>query len=122
MPSSRRVLLLAGLALPALGCAAVLGDDTGDLHVPPGFAIEVFAKDLPGVRSLELGPDGLLYAALSGDGKIVRIDVTKPGGVPETVAAGLNQPFGMAFHDGALYVGDTDQVIRLEGPDFKRKT
>ena len=32
------------------------------LSVPPGFEISVFASRLDGVRALETGPDGMLYA------------------------------------------------------------
>src|SRR5205085_2685388 len=36
-------------------------------------------------------------------------------GVPDdrfTFASGLNEPFGLAFHDGYLYVGNTNAVVR----------
>src|SRR2546430_16726441 len=68
------------------------GDNTGDLHVPDGFAIEVFAKDLDGVRTLAFGPDGKLYAALSQDGRIVRFDVGSATHVPEAVIGGGDPP------------------------------
>jgi glucose/arabinose dehydrogenase len=104
------------------GCAAAAGDDVEVARVPPGFAIDVFASDLPSVRTLKFGPDGLLYAALSGKGRIVRLDPAAPERAPVEIADGLNQPYGMAFREGALYVGEHDQVVRLEGPDFERTT
>jgi glucose/arabinose dehydrogenase len=116
------LLLFSLLAATSWGCSTLHGDNSGDLRVPDGFAIEVFAKDLPGVRTLKPGPDGKLYAALSQEGRIVRFDVGAATPAPEPVASGLNQPYGMAFHSGALYIGDTDQILRLEGPDYARAT
>ena len=45
----------------------------GTLTVPPGFRIEVFAEGLDGVRTLRTAPDGMLYAVLSGEGRIVHL-------------------------------------------------
>jgi glucose/arabinose dehydrogenase len=97
------------------------GSEATDVEVPKGFAIEVFAIDLPSVRTLKFGPDGLLYAALSEDGRVVRIDVGSADRTAQTVVQGLNRPYGLAFFDGALYVGEHDKVIRLDGPDFRTK-
>jgi glucose/arabinose dehydrogenase len=110
-------------AVFASACAMASGDApvASDVQVPDGFAIEVFATDLPGVRTLKFGPDGLLYAAQSDPGRIVRIDVAPAEPAPEIVVQGLNQPYGLAFFDGALYVAEEDKVIRLDGPDFTSK-
>ena len=94
------------------------GDDTQEegLQVPSGFEITLFAEGLQGVRTLRTGPDGLLYAALSDAGRIVRISFDDAE--RETVAQGLDQPYGLAFHNGDLYVGEESQVVRLRGPDY----
>ena len=92
------------------------------LRVPRGFAIELFAEDLRSVRTLKLGPDGLLYAALSKRGRIVRLNPTAAAPRPQTVAEGLRRPYGLAFHEGDLYVGEEHRVVRLEGPSFARST
>ena len=122
--------LLPMTAVLASACAMGSGDSAGGdaaggaggVHVPDGFAIEVFASDLPSVRTLRFGPDGLMYVALPENGQIVRIDVASADRKPVIVADGLNRPYGLAFFDGALYVGEHDRVIRLEGPDFKTRT
>ena len=94
-------------------------------QVPQGFEASIFADGLPGVRMLELGPDDRLYAARSSAGQIVRFDLNEDGtadGGPAVVVSGLRQPYGLAFHDGDLYVGETHQIIRLEGPGFTQET
>lgn len=118
---------LALAATLCSGCAAASGDAAAGeaaegIRVPEGFAIEVFAADLPSVRTLRFGPDGMLYAALSGEGRIVRLDPAAPDPSPRLVAGDLNRPYGMAFRDGALYVGEHHQVIRLDGPDYAART
>src|SRR5688572_13977037 len=90
----------------------------GDVQVPDGFVVELFAADVPKVRTLKFGPDGMLYAVQSDEGLIVRLDPGAAAPAPVVVADDLSRPYGLAFHDGALYVGEHHQVIRLDGPDF----
>ena len=95
------------------------------VQVPRGFAVSIFAEGLSGVRMLELGPDDRLYAALSAPGEVVRFDLNADGtadGGPAVVVSGLRQPYGLAFRDGDLYVGETHQIIRLTGPGFTQET
>jgi len=95
------------------------------VQVPQGFAVSVFAEGLSGVRMLELGPDDRLYAVRSSAGEVVRFELNEDGtasGGPAVVVSGLRQPFGLAFRDGDLYVGETHQVIRLTGPGFTQET
>lgn len=87
------------------------------LSVPAGFEISVFAEGLSGVRTLKTGPDGLLYAALSSSGSVVRLDPLD-GGRSEEVADGLNRPYGLAFHSGWMYVGERNQIVRFRGPSY----
>ena len=106
------LLLLGGTA-----CRSATGQS---LEVPPGFEIEVFADELDGVRTLKVGPDGMLYAVLPGSGQIVRLDPDGRGDA-ENVLSGLRRPYGLAFHDGWMYVGETHRVIRLRGPAYDRE-
>ena len=95
------------------------------VQVPQGFEVSVFAEGLSGVRMLDMGPDDRLYAVRSQAGEVVRFELNADGtanGGPAVVATGLRQPFGLAFRDGDLYVGETHQVIRLTGPAFTQET
>ena len=83
------------------------------LTVPPGFDISVFATGVRGVRTLKVGPDGMLYAVQSRDGRVVRLDPNSEGDA-ETVVDRLNRPYGLAFHEGWMYVGER-QVGNLGG-------
>jgi glucose/arabinose dehydrogenase len=108
-----RIAVLTGV----LGAAVWSFASAQGLSVPAGFAISEFAEDLPGVRTLKVGPEGQLYAVLSRSGSVVRID-PEDGRRRETVAEGLNRPYGLAFHDGWMYVGERTQITRFRGPAY----
>ena len=60
---------------------------------------------LGGIKGIEFGPDGMLYAALMWKGEVVRIDLGADPPTVETVATGLGAPFTAKFGpDGMLYV------------------
>jgi len=88
------------------------------LEVPAGFTIDELATGLDGVRTLKIGPDDQLYAVQSDDGRVVRLDPTTGDG-PTEVVGDLNRPYGLAFHDGWMYVGERHQVVRYRGPDYR---
>ncbi len=71
------------------------------LHDPP----RPLAQGLGGVKGTDFGPDGLLYAALMWQGRVVKIDVDADPVTVETVASGIPAPFTAKFGpDGMLYI------------------
>jgi glucose/arabinose dehydrogenase len=109
-----------GAAL-VLGLVAAMAWSIGSqqtLRVPAGFEITVLADDLPGVRTLKIGPDGQLYAALSRSGRVVRLDPVM-GGEPTDVLDDLNRPYGIAFHDGWMYVAERHRIVRYRAPGYR---
>ncbi len=93
----------------------------GQINLPPGFGISVFASGLANPRNIVIGPDGQLYAAERGAGRIIRLPDRNKDGVAdgvEVVAQGLDTPSSLAFYkDGSLYVSTPTQVIRFSQPD-----
>ena len=88
----------------------------GQLTVPNGFKVAYFARNLPGVRFMALGPDGAVYASEPGAGKVVRVWDVDGDGVADSVAtavSGLDRPHGLAFHGGYLYIAGTSSVARV---------
>jgi glucose/arabinose dehydrogenase len=70
---------------------------------------------------MALGPDGELYVAERGAGRIVRLPDRNEDGLAEgveVVADELRAPSSIGFHaDGSLFVGETTQVVRLWDAD-----
>lgn len=88
----------------------------GKLSAPAGFTVRYFAKDLRGVRFMALGPGGVVYATQPRSGRVVRLpDANHDGAADsvEVVVSNLHQPHGLAFHKGALWVANTDGVVRV---------
>ncbi len=95
------------------------------IAIPPGFRVNVFAQGLDGPRMLTVGPDGDLYVAERGSGRILHLlDRNGDGQVDEleVTTEGLEDPSSLAFYrDGSLYVGLTTRVLRLSEPDSTGK-
>ncbi len=85
------------------------------LSMPAGFKAEIWATGLPGGRAMARGDDGKIYVGTRGIGRVY--EVTDAGGSRSvrTVADKLNQPAGVAFKDGSLYVMAIDKVLRYDG-------
>lgn len=86
------------------------------IHVPPGFRVTTFARGLDAPRFDAVGPDGTLYVAERGRGRVVALlDPGHTGRATQTVvvASGMDDPTSLAFYQGRLYVGEADKVTRL---------
>jgi glucose/arabinose dehydrogenase len=109
----------AATAAPAPATRVVPPQET--INLPPGFGISVFSSGLGDSRMMALGPDGALYVAERGAGRIVRLPDRDGDGVAdqvEVVADGLRSPSSIDFTtDGSLYVGETTRILRLSDPD-----
>ena len=87
---------------------------------PAGFKVELFASALAGPRVLRKAPNGDLFVAESGAGRIRLLRGIGADGKPqrsEIFANGLDRPYGIAFYPPGpnpqwLYVGDTGAVVR----------
>ena len=109
-----RTLVATRLQVPAQFQRGSFGRPR-ELQLVSGFQISVFAADLPGVRAMAVAPNGDLYATLPARGRIVGLPDRDGDGVVdsvETVASGLDCPYGMVFHGGGLYVALSGQVVR----------
>lgn len=90
------------------------------LHVPPGFIVRTFASGLNRPRTLRVAPNGDIFLAESGAGRI-RVFRAPNGAARPTrtavFAGGLDQPFGIAFWPPGpqprfVYVAETSRVVR----------
>jgi glucose/arabinose dehydrogenase len=98
-------------AVPAAPAVAPLGD----LKVPPGFRLSVFASDLAGARMMTVSPEGALLVARRRQNEVVALPDKDNNGraEPEVILAGLTNAHSLAFKDGYLYIATTPAVMRV---------
>ena len=109
----------------------VEGLEDRTLNLPPGFAVEVFARDVGKARLMAWSPDSVLHVVSMSErnewspdpnrtSRILALpDRDRNGRADEvvTVADGLHWPNGMAFFRGDMYVADTHEVLRFSDGD-----
>lgn len=85
------------------------------IKLPPGFEISVFAEDVVNARSLALGDAQTLFVSTRTQGKVYAIkhNGTKAQKII-TIASDLNQPNGVAFRKGSLFVAEINRVLRYD--------
>lgn len=92
----------------------------GNVMVPPGFRVEIYATGLKGPRFIRFGPGGALYVAERGANRIVVLaDRNRDGSADrQTVfAEGLQRPHSLVFHEGSWFVGVPSGIVRLTDRD-----
>jgi glucose/arabinose dehydrogenase len=111
------VLALSGIAVfPAHATDARLPIES--IRLPPGFTIEVVAR-MPDARAMTWGTEGTLFVGSTGAGKVYAVTLPASGNTGDAdvrvIASGLEEPAGVAFRDGALYVAAIDRIVRFDG-------
>jgi hypothetical protein len=114
MAAMKRLLPLLCALLPLAVAAAEL-----PLHLiklPPGFAIELFAR-VDNARGMALGAQNTLFVGSMRAGKVhaLKFDARYKVTRSHLVAEGLQLPVGVAFRDGALYVSAVSRILRFDG-------
>ena len=111
------LLLLAFFAHGDFASAEKTRFDLTQLKAPSGFHISVFAEEVAGARMMIFTPGGVLLVSEAGEGKVVALPDSKHAGKAErmaTILSGLNEPHGLAFYEGKLYVAENDMVRRFD--------
>ncbi|MGB9074373.1 MAG: PQQ-dependent sugar dehydrogenase [Terriglobales bacterium] len=112
----RYISALLPFLLTLLSYAEKTPFDLKQLKLPEGFHIAVYAQ-VDGPRMLTFTPGGALLVSASDEGKVVALPDAKHTGKAErvvTVLHGLNEPHGIAFYEGKLYVAENDKVRRYD--------
>jgi len=88
--------------------------------VPKGFAVQVFARGLKQPRVIRTAPNGDIFVAESGSGRVLVFSAGAFGGgpaTPEVFAENLDRPYGIVFHPPRdpqyVYVAAANQVVRF---------
>jgi glucose/arabinose dehydrogenase len=88
------------------------------IKLPAGFQIKVLADNLPGSRFMARGDQGTLFIGSKGGyGNVYALVPNKEGtGIARkiTLLKGLDEPNGVAFHKGSLYVAEVGRITRYD--------
>ncbi|MCX9025629.1 MAG: PQQ-dependent sugar dehydrogenase [Candidatus Methanoperedens sp.] len=132
---NRKIALML-IAIAAILIAVVLlfgikpsvkSDSLGNISLPPGFKIDVFASNLggslvsypgtnPGPRMMLL-KDNVLFVTIPNQGRVVALpDRNGDNKADETITFidKLNNPHGIDFYDGWFYIAEENRVIRVK--------
>jgi glucose/arabinose dehydrogenase len=113
--------ILSGLLLSfgLLWTSTALSLMLDNISLPAGFAIRVFADNVPNARQIALGPDGVVFVGSRDAGKVYRLHDADGDFVAEkteVVASGLYMPSGVAYRDDKLFVAEVNRIISFEQP------
>ncbi len=125
LPFTLLPLLLATLVNANFAHAEKTRFDRAQLKAPLGFHISVYAEDVDSARMMIFSPGGVLLVSESGEGKVVALPDPKHTGKAArtvTVLDGLNEPHGIAFFEGKLYVAENDKVRRYDWDEANLRT
>ncbi len=90
--------------------------DGAQLRLPAGFSITEYASDFQRPRYMILGPSGELLLSDSVEGgKVYLLFDKNKDNVADSrreLLTGLDRPYGLAFHQGYLYVAETTSLKR----------
>jgi glucose/arabinose dehydrogenase len=89
----------------------------GDIQLPPGFTIALYAENVPGARSLTLGDNNIVFVGSRPEGRVYALVDADRDNIAErvvTIARGLDSPNGVAYHDGSLYVAEINRILRYD--------
>ena len=91
------------------------------LNLPPGFSASVFAAyDFTQPRFMAVSPEGVLHVADMRAKTIVALPDRDGDGVADeaiVAARGFTRAHSLAFYKGAMYVADTNRIVRLTDAD-----
>ena len=87
------------------------------LKLPPGFSIEVFAKDLPGARVMTMDAQGGMYVSRTKENRVTYLQVEQGKVVKQFDVFGqMRKPHGIARdpeNPRIFYVAQEDSIVRI---------
>lgn len=115
------LLLVAAVMTPAvaMGQARQCAPDNAGLTLPRGFCAQIVADSVGNPRHIVALPDGDLAVALDGrqGGVLILRDADHDGVMETRTQFGPRGGTGIAFHNGYLYFGLNNAILRWALPD-----
>lgn len=107
-------------AVALAGVTAVsVASDLSAVKLPPGFKIETYVAEVPFARSMAMGEKGTLFVGSMRFGTkpsdaVYAVRTVNGERKVTTLLKGLNNPNGVAVHDGDLYVAEIHRITRYD--------
>jgi glucose/arabinose dehydrogenase len=110
-----KYLSLLLLIITSTACA----DVESDLTLPDGFVIEALSFDVPNARQMALTDKGTLLVGTRRAGRVYAVPNALTDAKPEviTLLNGLDMPSGLTVHQGDLYVGALNKILKIADID-----
>jgi glucose/arabinose dehydrogenase len=89
------------------------------LKLPAGFKVELWAHGMPGARMMVRGDKGTIFVGTRMIGKVYAVTERNGKREHKVIAEGLQQPNGVAFKNGTLFVVSIDKVLRFDDIEDK---
>ena len=86
----------------------------GQLKLPKGFHIEVYASGIPDAREIRLSDKGTLFIGNRLQDKVWAVYEKDGKRTQKAIVTGMHRPNGVAFHDGTLYVAELSKIWKLD--------
>jgi len=115
---NHRWLSWPGLILLLVSAGGQAEVNLDQISLPAGFKIEVYARGVENARQMALGDKGTLFVGSRGAGlvhAVIDSDGDQRADQVLVIARDLTMPSGLAFADGALYIGAVSTIYRLDG-------
>ncbi|HJS47501.1 MAG TPA: PQQ-dependent sugar dehydrogenase [Gemmatimonadales bacterium] len=93
------------------------GPAVGEVRLPEGFRLEVWAEGVDDARQMALGSAGTVFVGTRNLGLVYAVSDSGGDGRADRVriiARGLFRPNGVAFRAGALYVAEVNRILRYD--------
>jgi glucose/arabinose dehydrogenase len=94
----------------------------GQIIVPEGFEVSIFAEGVKNARSMVYSPNGVLFVGTRDKGDVYAIvddDKDFKADTIYTIAKKLRMPNGVAFKDGHLYVAEVSRILKFSDIENK---
>ena len=92
------------------------------IELPPGFGIEIYAEGVENARQMVRGDLGTIFVGSRQVGKVWAVtdtDGDQRADQVRLIDENLNQPSGIEFLNGSLYVGAVSRILRYDDRDCK---
>lgn len=98
------------------------------LHIPNGFSLSIFAKDLNDPRVMIFDPVGTVLVSVPSRGEVLALPDVNHDGIadgPIVVVQGLNRPHGLALQCGkpdcTLFIAEESRVAAYDYDTYSKK-